>query len=73
MTIMGQSFPRRTRADFAGRRVLLVGCASGIGLAAVRALVDAGASVALVDRQAEQLAKLAADTGCPTSRRTWRI
>lgn len=37
--------------DYAGRRVLVTGCASGIGRAAARLLVEAGAEVAGIDWQ----------------------
>lgn len=37
-------------SEFAGVRALVTGAASGIGLAVVEALVDAGATVAALDR-----------------------
>lgn len=46
-----------------GRRVLITGGASGIGLATARRFVAEGARVALVDRNADGLAKAAAELG----------
>lgn len=43
---------------FDGRRAVVVGGASGIGLATVQRLLDAGAAVGIVDRDAERLAKV---------------
>jgi hypothetical protein len=41
--------------DFKGQVALVTGAGSGMGLATARAFADAGAAVALVDRNAEQL------------------
>ncbi|MEM6372270.1 MAG: SDR family oxidoreductase [Pseudomonadota bacterium] len=49
--------------DLAGKVVAITGAASGIGLACARACVDAGAHVALVDRDAEALDRVCADLG----------
>lgn len=46
-----------------GRRILITGGASGIGLATARKFVAEGARVALVDRNAAALAKAAAELG----------
>lgn len=46
-----------------GRRVLITGGASGIGLATARRFIAEGARVALVDRNADGLAKAAAELG----------
>jgi L-xylulose reductase len=50
-------------ADFTGRAVLVTGASGGIGAATVRRLVDQGATVYAGGRNAEELAKLAEDTG----------
>jgi L-xylulose reductase len=50
-------------ADFTGRAVLVTGASGGIGAATVRRLVDQGATVYASGRNAEELAKLAEDTG----------
>jgi NAD(P)-dependent dehydrogenase (short-subunit alcohol dehydrogenase family) len=50
-------------ARLTGRRILITGGASGIGLATARRFVAEGASVALLDRNAEGLAKAAAELG----------
>jgi NAD(P)-dependent dehydrogenase (short-subunit alcohol dehydrogenase family) len=46
---------------FAGRSVLIIGGASGLGAAAARAFAGEGAALILVDRDAAALARLAAD------------
>ena len=46
--------------DFTGQRVLVTGGATGIGLATVRAFVDAGARVVAVDRDGDRLAEAVA-------------
>ena len=50
-----------------GRRLVIVGCASGIGAAGARLLATEGWRVALVDIAAEQLEALARETGAVTS------
>lgn len=47
----------------AGKVAAVTGAASGIGLACARAMLDAGATVALVDRAADRLDALCADLG----------
>jgi 3-hydroxybutyrate dehydrogenase len=47
----------------AGRRAAVTGAASGIGAACARALADHGASVVLLDRDAEGVTALAAELG----------
>lgn len=49
--------------DLTGRRALVTGSSQGIGLALARGLQEAGASVVLNGRDAEKLAKAAADLG----------
>ena len=49
-------------ADLSGRTALITGAASGIGRASALAFASAGASVALVDIDAEGLANTAAAT-----------
>ncbi|HTR69398.1 MAG TPA: SDR family NAD(P)-dependent oxidoreductase [Mycobacteriales bacterium] len=49
--------------DLRGRRVLLTGASSGIGAVTCRALVAAGASVAMVARRKERLEALEVDLG----------
>jgi 3-oxoacyl-[acyl-carrier protein] reductase len=46
-----------------GRVALITGAARGIGAATVRAFTRAGAQVALLDREAEELGDVAAETG----------
>lgn len=46
-----------------GRIAVITGAASGIGLAATRALLDQGATVVMVDRNRDALNELAADLG----------
>jgi NADP-dependent 3-hydroxy acid dehydrogenase YdfG len=46
-----------------GRSVVVTGASSGIGAAAARAFVDAGASVTLAARRVDRLAALAAELG----------
>ncbi|HMM95972.1 3-hydroxybutyrate dehydrogenase [Phycicoccus sp.] len=50
-----------TPVDLDGRTALVTGAASGIGAAVARALAGAGARVHAVDRDAEGLARVAAD------------
>ena len=47
--------PRGQTAEFHGRTVLVTGAARGIGLATARLFAEAGASVALVDRDGDAL------------------
>ena len=49
--------------EFAGRRIIVTGAASGIGEALSRQLLAADATVFAVDRDEEGLGKLAADAG----------
>ncbi|MEM6466018.1 MAG: SDR family oxidoreductase [Pseudomonadota bacterium] len=49
--------------DLSGKVVAITGAASGIGLACVRACIDAGATVALVDRDKSALSKACSDLG----------
>ncbi|MCB4822319.1 SDR family NAD(P)-dependent oxidoreductase [Roseicella aerolata] len=49
----------------AARHALITGGASGIGLATARLFLREGARVALLDRNAEALARLAAELGVP--------
>ncbi|MBF0375277.1 MAG: SDR family NAD(P)-dependent oxidoreductase, partial [Alphaproteobacteria bacterium] len=46
-----------------GRAAVVTGAASGLGAATARALAAAGAKVALLDRNADALAPLAAELG----------
>ena len=52
---------RRSERNLEGRVALLSGAAGGIGAAFARALVRRGASLAMVDRDGEGLARLAAE------------
>jgi NAD(P)-dependent dehydrogenase (short-subunit alcohol dehydrogenase family) len=49
-------------ARFQGRRIYLTGAASGIGLATARLLAEGGAALALIDNNAAELERAAADT-----------
>jgi short-subunit dehydrogenase len=51
--------------ELVGRRVLITGASSGIGRAAARAFVDAGATVLAVARSKDRLEQLAAELGGP--------
>jgi ribitol 2-dehydrogenase len=46
-----------------GKVAAITGAASGIGLECARALIEAGARVVLIDRDAERLAQVCADLG----------
>jgi ribitol 2-dehydrogenase len=48
---------------FEGKVAAITGAASGIGLACARLLIEAGATVALVDRDEDSLQKVCADLG----------
>jgi L-xylulose reductase len=52
--------------DFDGRTILVTGASGGIGSAIVRQLIKAGADVVASNRSEEDLAALAAETGCRT-------
>ncbi|MEM9268678.1 MAG: SDR family oxidoreductase [Pseudomonadota bacterium] len=49
--------------DLSGKVVAITGAASGIGLACARACIDAGATVALVDRDKSALSNACSDLG----------
>ncbi len=51
-------YQRRLRAALRGRRVLLTGASSGIGLAFARQAARAGAELALLARRADELARV---------------
>lgn len=55
--------PGGGRSAHAGRRYLVGGASRGLGLACARALVDAGARVALTARGAEELREAAEELG----------
>ncbi|MEM1341646.1 MAG: SDR family NAD(P)-dependent oxidoreductase, partial [Pseudomonadota bacterium] len=50
-------------SDLSGKVVAITGAASGIGLACAREVIAAGATVALVDRDATALNVVCADLG----------
>jgi NAD(P)-dependent dehydrogenase (short-subunit alcohol dehydrogenase family) len=50
--------------DFSGRSILVTGASSGIGRATVEALCASGASVVAAARNANELVRLAEETGC---------
>ncbi|MDT7553481.1 MAG: hypothetical protein QOI16_2017 [Pseudonocardiales bacterium] len=52
--------------DFNGRTILVTGASGGIGGAIVRQLIKAGADVVASSRSEDDLAALAAETGCRT-------
>lgn len=58
--------PETIFSDFAGKSVLVTGAGKGIGRSIVRMLAERGASVVAMSRTAEDLASLAAETGCST-------
>lgn len=49
--------------ELAGKGAAVTGAASGIGLACARAMLEAGATVALVDRAGDRLERLCAELG----------
>lgn len=49
--------------DLSGKVVAITGGASGIGLACARACIDAGAKVAIIDRNATALEEVRAELG----------
>ena len=53
-------------SDFDGRTILVTGASGGIGGALVRQLIKAGADVVASGRSEDDLAALAAETGCRT-------
>jgi glucose 1-dehydrogenase len=59
MTVQGPTAPGR----LAGRVALVTGAASGIGAASARRLAEAGAAVALVDRDGDGAERVAAEIG----------
>lgn len=59
--------PATAAISIAGKRILITGGASGIGLASARRFIELGASVFLVDRNAEALAQEAHAMGAIAS------
>ncbi len=59
----GQSAGANPNRPLSGRTALVTGAASGIGRAIVERFVDDGAQVVAVDRDADHLGKVCADTG----------
>ncbi|WP_431284519.1 SDR family NAD(P)-dependent oxidoreductase [Humitalea sp. 24SJ18S-53] len=59
---MSEAHPGKTRR-LAGRRILISGAASGIGRATAQLFAAEGAALALLDRNADGLAQVAAETG----------
>jgi gluconate 5-dehydrogenase len=55
--------PDETVGELAGSRVLVSGASSGLGLAMARALLGAGASVAITSRSGERARQVAAELG----------
>lgn len=51
------------RAPLSGQRVVITGAAAGLGAALARAFADRGASLVLMDRNADALQALGAETG----------
>ena len=49
--------------ELSGKVAAVTGAASGIGLECARAMLEAGARVALVDRAADRLSELCAELG----------
>ena len=56
MPFLDSPRPGVAHGRLAGRRVLITGASSGVGLAAARLFLDAGASCALLSRRAEAIA-----------------
>lgn len=56
---MTVTFPRTPSFDLAGKRALVAGASSGIGLACAVALAEHGAEVTLAARRADKLAEIA--------------
>lgn len=59
--------------DLAGKRVLITGASAGIGRAAAKAFVEAGAFVLAVARSTDRLDTLAADLGGPSRVATFPV
>src|SRR3712207_553793 len=57
--------PMNPAFDFSGQTVIVTGAARGIGQAAGKTFIDAGAAVWLVDADADALAPAAAAGGIP--------
>lgn len=64
-----QGHPQRSDADLAGRRVLIVGGGSRMGLAVARAAAARGADVIISSRSAQRVEEAAATIGGATSAR----
>ena len=51
------------QADLTGRRVLVTGASSGIGMAVCRSIVGCGGSVAMMARRSDRLEELREELG----------